>query len=238
MAMVAEPTTNLRLPCWIDEDKCYCGGSIQRFVVAQVFGQEYCIGVPTCQERKTTSPVKDALEHLGRHIGYRIINDKVAEYYIHQYTDLPVGVLEDIPLVAESGFAHRYFLKRDVLRKCSFSPKKPCGQAYRDYRRFEPIGSVYFLLHEATQQLKVGFSKDWNKRVKTHRSSTPGLLSLLGIMSGDQQLERCVHEELRPYRVPGHREWFFYADEVKQYVETILRWWKWSESSNQQLSSK
>ncbi len=108
--------------------------------------------------------------------------------------DRPQRMSAVYPIVR--GNQYNYYFKRDVIRWMldSWSVKKKCEMCgARDCESleclgldsydinppghtpecYEKSGAIYFLLHAATQQIKVGFSTQVEKRMKAHRASTP-----------------------------------------------------------------
>jgi hypothetical protein len=65
---------------------------------------------------------------------------------------------------------------------------------------------VYFLQNERTLAIKVGFTTNVKGRVRTLRTASPDRLRLLGVVPGDQGVERQVHRNLAAHRLAG--EWF------------------------------
>lgn len=193
--------------------------------------------VRDCQELQTR-PILAALEAYGRSIGRKILTKKEAESMAYEYScDTIANVFHQIRPVYKGGFNSYYYLWRDVAIACKKNPRpkcKTCGR--RDCRDFghkeielfnlminkEKGSYVYFLLHEPTKILKVGISRSPAKRIQAHRASTPGDLTLLGVVPGGSWLEKGIHLDLDDYLAPGNHEWFYYTDYVKNYVNRII----------------
>jgi hypothetical protein len=80
---------------------------------------------------------------------------------------------------------------------------------------------IYFLLGQLTQRLKVGISTHFDKRLDHIRGHSFDDIIVLGIIPGDEQLEREIHTELAEYHT--HNEFFDYTDEVKKIVDKYLQ---------------
>lgn len=65
---------------------------------------------------------------------------------------------------------------------------------------------VYFLQNERTLAIKVGFTTNVKARIQHLRPASPDRLRLLGVIPGDQGVERQVHRNLGAHRLVG--EWF------------------------------
>jgi hypothetical protein len=221
---------------------CSCGGGPARIVVADLSDITYHIDVPPCIEWGSPSPVRSAMEFLSRCTQKRILPYSGAEHIIQEYAARSLGnFLETVTPVTTTGFNHSYWLARDVWKfaidqpyfKCKLCGTRACQSVeckaesndrwhiQHELEEFQD-GTVYMLLHQATQILKIGFSSQPKKRIATHRAAVPGELTLIGTLNGTAVLEKNIHEELAPYRVPSRKEWFFYTPEVQRYTAIIL----------------
>lgn len=194
------------------------------------------IHVRACAEVVGT-PLLSAMDALSAATGRRIIVESDAADLVRRYSRLPLhDVLLDAPCVLAGQYGRRYYVARDILKACGKSPKKKCGDCgdrnctdanHGRVREFADEvrhmdGYVYFMLHAPVKFLKVGYSATPAKRLQTHRASIPGELTTLGVVPGGRVLERAIHEELCEWRVPGHKEWFFYSGVVREYVDRIV----------------
>lgn len=194
------------------------------------------IHVRVCAEIVRT-PLLSAMNALGEATGRRIITQSDAEYLIQRYSKRSLhDTLLDVQCVLSGPYNRRYYLRRDILAACGRSPKKKCvvcgerdcmdrdhwmaGGFADEVRRMD--GYVYFMLHAPVKFLKVGYSATPAKRLQTHRVSIPGELRTLGVVPGGRVLEQAIHDELRDWLVPGHKEWFFYSEVVRDYVDRIV----------------
>jgi hypothetical protein len=207
-------------------------------IISVSYPVEAEIHVRACAEVVGT-PLLSAMDALGEAIGRRIIAQSDAFDLLRKYSNglqSKYDVLTDVPCVLSGAAGRRYYLKRDILKACGKEPKKKCvacGERNcmdRDHwlasgfadevRRMD--GYVYFMLHAPVKFLKVGYSATPAKRLQTHRASIPGELTTLGVVPGGRLLEQAIHEELCDWLVPGHKEWFFYSEVVRDYVDRIV----------------
>jgi len=87
--------------------------------------------------------------------------------------------------------------------------------------RISTGGSIYFVLANQTQRLKVGISGQLDTRIDHMRRAAFDDLTVLGVIPGDYELEQAIHAEIEPYNI--HHEFFDYrADAVKELVERYL----------------
>lgn len=217
---------------------CDCGHF--RFISAKVRGTEYSICIPYCIHVSTGSGFRAGIEELEKVTGLHIINMKSAKELCRIYGASPYD-LDELEPVIDSGFGCKEFIKRDVVKllfkknsiqrkKCEICLGRNCRNRDHHFMRQDrgpakDTGYVYFLLHETTQFCKVGYSSEIHKRIRTLKVSTPGRMRLIGAVKGSYDLERNIHEELEQFRVPGHKEWFFFSDYVKKYVENLVKLW-------------
>lgn len=214
----------------------YCDCDRITRVVSVSHPAEAEIHVRACAEIAGT-PLLSAMNALGAATGRNIITQQDAERLIGQYSTLSTyDALLDAPCVLAGAYGRRYYLWRDVLAACGKSPKKRCvvcgdrncmdpehwqaGSFANAVRRMD--GYVYFMLHAPVKFLKVGYSATPAKRLQTHRAAIPGELTTLGVVPGGRLLEQAIHDELGDWLVPGHKEWFFYSEVVRKYVDRIV----------------
>lgn len=68
---------------------------------------------------------------------------------------------------------------------------------------------VYFIAQN--NMVKIGYSKDVKKRIKSLKTASPYPLILLGYIEGDKQKERELHNQFIDYKQSG--EWFKLSDD-------------------------
>jgi hypothetical protein len=78
---------------------------------------------------------------------------------------------------------------------------------------------IYFLLGTFTRRLKVGISSNFDFRLDGMRRQNFDDIVVLGLLPGDTDMERQIHEELADYH---QWEFFEWNDEVKKVVDRYL----------------
>lgn len=73
---------------------------------------------------------------------------------------------------------------------------------------------VYFIQSGTRGLVKIGLSRDPRRRLKTMQTTSAELLTLLGMIEGDEATEQLWHRKWHALRV--HGEWF-------RAEETLLR---------------
>lgn len=68
------------------------------------------------------------------------------------------------------------------------------------------ISWVYFILNEDSRHVKIGYSTNPMRRLKSLQTSASGTLRLVCAIPGGAKLEAYFHEQFSPYRAKG--EWF------------------------------
>jgi hypothetical protein len=196
------------------------------------------IRVRQCTDLYGRRPIGDAIDALSSSIGIRFIDKNLASSLIDRYsTAIPGKVLDETEPVVRAGFGRTYYVRRDIMRACICDKRKKCAvcgdrtcrdSSHRvhfesDLRVLDRMaeGDVYVLLHEPTQYVKVGFSSQPAKRLRSHAAAIPGKLLVLGVFPGGRSLEGAIHDDLSDWLVPGYQEWFFYSPTVKDYLSRI-----------------
>ncbi len=67
---------------------------------------------------------------------------------------------------------------------------------------------VYLIYSQNNHQLKIGYSKNPEKRLKQLSTSTSDTLYILKLLNGDKYCEKSLHYKFRHYCI--NREWFSY----------------------------
>jgi len=91
---------------------------------------------------------------------------------------------------------------------------------FRDNRRKDAEGYIYFLLAEDTGLVKIGFTVDPGRRIRALQTSSPVKLTLLGKVPGDRWREERFHLVFRDLR--EHGEWFRLEGKLKEFIERDL----------------
>lgn len=76
---------------------------------------------------------------------------------------------------------------------------------------------MIYLISHSNQYLKIGYSKNINKRICQLQVSSPVKLELLHLIDGDVSLEKELHLLFKDFRTNG--EWFYYSDEILNYFK-------------------
>ena len=81
-------------------------------------------------------------------------------------------------------------------------------------------GYIYYIL--CGEMLKIGYSKDINRRMKTFKTGNPNELKLLLYHEGTTDTEWFLHKRFEQYRKQG-TEWFEFSNKIRQYIDfTVL----------------
>lgn len=73
---------------------------------------------------------------------------------------------------------------------------------------------IYFAQALTGGPIKIGYSEDVFKRLRTLRSSNPNYIILLGVMEGGRELEKQLHGTFRRY----NREWFHDTPQLREFI--------------------
>lgn len=80
---------------------------------------------------------------------------------------------------------------------------------------------IYFLTYETLPgYVKIGYSKNeesLKRRLNAYVTYNPSPLKILKIENGDEAKEQQLHDRFSRYR--AQNEWFYYTEELKEYVE-------------------
>lgn len=80
-------------------------------------------------------------------------------------------------------------------------------------------GQVYFILNESAGMVKIGFSRNPEKRLTELRTGSAGEIKLLATIEGSLAIERQLHKRFEMHRRNG--EWFIYSDEIRSYINAL-----------------
>ena len=72
----------------------------------------------------------------------------------------------------------------------------------------DKLDSLYIIQSDMSGNIKIGRSKDPQKRLKQLQTGNPNKLKLIAFFEGEGWKEKIIHEKLRRYRLKG--EWFSY----------------------------
>lgn len=82
-------------------------------------------------------------------------------------------------------------------------------------------GKIYFLSAEIPQKMvKIGFTvRNPMDRLYQLQAGCPCVLKIMLLIDGSLSDEKSLHRQFSHLR--SHREWFFYEDDLREYVEEI-----------------
>lgn len=79
-------------------------------------------------------------------------------------------------------------------------------RCFNDALAFGTLGHVYLLWAPEPGLFKFGFSRNAERRLKELRGELPFALRMIRYVHGTTQMERAIHDTLRPWRASG--EWY------------------------------
>jgi hypothetical protein len=86
--------------------------------------------------------------------------------------------------------------------------------------KINSISNIYILLDELNEVVKIGKTKNIDKRIKALQTSSPCKLKLLISLPENNQInEKRLHRKYQDKRIKG--EWFKYDEEIKQEIINI-----------------
>lgn len=102
-----------------------------------------------------------------------------------------------------------YKKKKDAQRKAKeLQEKRTFTKPVND----ESPGFIYFIQGECGGPIKIGYTTDLLKRLKTLQTGYPDLLEVLLAFPGKPEYEKAIHKQFEEYRLNG--EWFKSCPEV------------------------
>lgn len=84
-----------------------------------------------------------------------------------------------------------------------------------------PPAVVYFAQSEQTGNIKIGHSRNPEKRIKGFKAGVPGALNILATMAGGSKLEHELHIRFKEHRVGG--EWFRPHSDIIAFIKKNTR---------------
>ena len=76
--------------------------------------------------------------------------------------------------------------------------------------------------NEVIDLLKIGYTKDRDRRYKQYRGCNPLFQVLYEIPGADESKEKALHDYFDCYRYKNYgREWFEYSDEIVEYFKAM-----------------
>jgi hypothetical protein len=86
---------------------------------------------------------------------------------------------------------------------------------------FATTGFIYFVPEPGTGAIKIGYASDVQKRVDGLQTAHPQRLELIGFVPGGFQMERAVHQAVRPHHIRG--EWHRPDPKLFSFIAEVLR---------------
>lgn len=80
---------------------------------------------------------------------------------------------------------------------------------------------IYFIQLGDNGRIRIGYSKDPTKRLKTLQTGVPDALNLLGVLNGDKAREEAIHQRFSDLR--AHGEWFEPSVELVDFIRQNTR---------------
>ena len=81
--------------------------------------------------------------------------------------------------------------------------------------------SVYFLYAKKARRIKIGYSKNPQKRISGLQTASPEKLIQLAVLNGKRELEQAIHLRFGYLRENG--EWFRATDELFEWIHEVRR---------------
>jgi DNA-binding XRE family transcriptional regulator len=76
---------------------------------------------------------------------------------------------------------------------------------------------IYFI--KQGDYVKIGFTNRFKTRLNQLQVSSPIKLEVLGIIDGNKEEEKSIHEKFK--HISSNGEWFMYCDELKSYIDLL-----------------
>ncbi len=80
-------------------------------------------------------------------------------------------------------------------------------------------GVIYFVAN-ASGSIKIGYSKQFEARIKDLRTTSSSPLDVICTIPGTVEIERFIHRSLKPHR--QHMEWFADCDAVRAFIADLV----------------
>jgi hypothetical protein len=80
----------------------------------------------------------------------------------------------------------------------------------------KPNGKIYFIQAKSGGLIKIGFSIDLKRRLRTLQSHSPLPLKIVGSMDGSLEMEKEIHGKFNKTRERG--EWFYPSEKLIKFI--------------------
>lgn len=75
---------------------------------------------------------------------------------------------------------------------------------------------IYFILNKNLNHIKIGYSKNPYKRIKTFETSNSNELEIVYIIDGNISLEKRIHKFFVNFNIKN--EWFVFSKEIENFI--------------------
>ena len=129
---------------------------------------------------------------------------------------VPFVLIVIVPLLIWDGRrAER--IERDMRRVKRI--EREAKQIERQAPRASGLGYVYIIRSsDNPNRIKIGYSQDPLRRLKTLRGSSADIPTLYATAPGTIQMERMLHVKFAQYRLNPRYEWFEFSPEIREFV--------------------
>ena len=88
------------------------------------------------------------------------------------------------------------------------------------------IQHLYIIQSDVTGAIKIGRSKNPKKRLQQLQTGSPYKLKILTIVKGRGDLEKLLHERLKPYKQSCKGEWFDFncTGSLPDWISEMIDW--------------
>ena len=87
---------------------------------------------------------------------------------------------------------------------------------------------IYFLdVKPVNPVIKIGFTDNFDRRLRSHRAAMPNDVKLLGTCEGDRKYESLIKHQMFehlmyiPHPTLNSSEWFVPNDELRRFIERV-----------------
>lgn len=91
------------------------------------------------------------------------------------------------------------------------------------------MSQVYFLYAQTVNLMKIGTSRDPEKRILSVRLISPVPVEVFAIMEGGRDLESQLHDKF--HHLHSHGEWFHATQELRNFAALSGLMYRWSQAS-------
>lgn len=143
----------------------------------------------------------------------RYFYEKIGEVICHRsYCN---GVYSEQELEISKRYARKTFYKE--IHKQGYETRREFLSAY-DIK--ESVSYVYFIQCGDNGPIKIGHTKDIDRRLSILQGANPQRLNLLGCFLGDSIQESELHKQFKGDRISG--EWFNSSNELLNIIQGLI----------------